>query len=126
MTETGNKIAAAFKFFEEAGHSVHQIVVRGRRKAIKEPCILEGMVRVWERVQAGEDIKPISLVWVAWEEAKNCQGEEYVKWCLNRKDYMAQIERLERSVTVREAIIYGLIALYLSSAGLIYWIYFHV
>jgi len=89
-------IQAAFAYFEDNGHNVHQVITRGRRKGLTEPCIIEGIVKTYQRIQSGDALKPIQIVWEAWEAAKKAQGKDYLNWCRSRGEYTAEIDRLRK------------------------------
>jgi len=93
-----DKIQSAFKYFDENGYNVHQIITRGRRKGITESCIIEGMINIFERIESGEVIKPIQIVWAVWEAAKKVQGKEYIEWCRSRDEFMADITDLKSKI----------------------------
>jgi hypothetical protein len=83
-------------FYQGKNIQISEAVKRGLKQGLTEPQVLEGLERVFERVQDGETIKDISLAWTAWEEAKKAQGQEYLEWCLSRDEYMAQIASLKK------------------------------
>jgi hypothetical protein len=121
-----NKDMKMIGFYQDKNIMISEVVKRGAKQGLAEPQILEGLEKVFDRVQSGENIKPISLVWEVWEEAKKTQGEEYLQWCLSRDQYMAKIDSLNRSITTRDIIIYSILTLILSSAAFATWTYYYV
>lgn len=68
----------AIQFFADNNLSPSEIIKRGFKQGLNEGQTRMGMVRVYERVQGGENIKQIRLAWQAWEEAKKVQGDEFM------------------------------------------------
>lgn len=90
----------AIEFFEENKFPFKKMLERGLDYGLTETQVHAGMVAVYERVQAGEVIKRISLAREAFVEAREIDEAEFVE----RIKQYAQIdlrfreleERLER------------------------------
>jgi hypothetical protein len=72
-----DKMKEAISLFASNNHAVQEIIKRGRKQGLSEAQTRAGMVRVLERIQEGENIKPIRMVWQAWAEAKQVHGDDF-------------------------------------------------
>lgn len=109
------------QFYNDKNILISEVMRRGGKQMLTEPQIIEGLQAVYDRVQGGEKIKDISLIWQAWEEARRSQGKEYLEWCLSRDEYMIKIDLLERSIVNRDSVIWSLITIFVSTAIFWYW-----
>jgi hypothetical protein len=117
-----------FEFYENKKRPVSEILKRGRKQGLRDAQIYEGMQIIYDKIQSGEFIKDIALVWRVWEEAKRSEGREMegfvrdfskrktIIWSL-RKELKDSTEKHIDQISDRNAAIKGLfliIALILS------------
>ena len=62
------------------------------------------MVRIWLRVKDGEKIKPMRLVWRAWEEAKKIQNDEFTSLEESKETLRSKVDSLTKQKTLAIAI----------------------
>lgn len=116
-----DKMRAAITLFQENKHQANEVIKRGRKQGLKEAQTREGMVRVWERVQAGETIKPIQMAWEAWAEAKNAQGQEFLEYEFTREELRMVIRKLRKQRDIGIVIVAAL-SLLCVSLGYFLWL----
>lgn len=85
------------KFFADNNFPMSELIKRGKKQGLTEAQIRAGMIRVYEKVQKGEKVKPIRYAWNAWNEAKNIQQEVYSVLDKTRWSLKEQIETLVNS-----------------------------
>ena len=66
------------KYFESRNRPVKEIIARGIQRGLTEGQIVQGLQNVYDRLQSGEALKPIQIVWAIWAEAKRSKSYEYV------------------------------------------------
>jgi hypothetical protein len=112
------------QFYNDKNILISEVMRRGGKQMLTEPQIIEGLQVVYDRVEAGEQIKDISLVWEAWQAARQSQGTEYLEWCLSRDEYMQQIKELKTAAVDRkmkyESIIWSILAIS-ACFGILWW-----
>lgn len=97
MMDAEQKMKEAIRFFDENHFPLYELIKRGAKQRLTSGQVRAGMVRVWERVKAGEVIKPMRLAWQAWTEAHKVQSSEFDSMESNRESLRAVIEGLEYS-----------------------------
>ena len=105
---------AMIEFYNEKNILISEAVKRGMKQQLTEAQTLEGLETVYNRIQDGEQIKDVSLIWEAWEAARRSQGKEYMQWCKSRDEYMAEIKRLNGYITNYQGAFFGMATLLLS------------
>lgn len=98
--EMDQKMREAIRLFVDNKHSIPEIIKRGWKQGLSEAQTRAGMVRVLERVQAGETIKPIRLVWQAWAEAKKVQSEDFMRYEKGRDELNKRIDNIKKKVKI--------------------------
>ena len=110
------KMREVIRYFADNNFDVSEIIIRGRKQGLNEKRVLSGMMRVYEKIQQGEVIKPRNLVWKAWEEARGIKNSDVMNFLLNRDKLIAENKKLRKNV----AIVY--VACLLSLCGS--WLFF--
>jgi hypothetical protein len=95
----GHKMREAIGFFEENNFSLSDMVTRGKKYGLTEAQVRVGMMRVFDRVNNGEELKPLRYAWAAWDEAKKVQSEAYTAYEMSRAALRKQVEKTKSLLT---------------------------
>lgn len=94
------KMRKVISYFSDNNFEVGEVITKGRKQGLTEKQILSGMARVYERMEQGENIKPIRMAWAAWQEAKTAKNNDVKKFLLNRDLIIKENKKLEKRVAV--------------------------
>lgn len=94
------KMRKVVKYFADNNHQVSEIISRGRKQGITEKQSLSGMARVYERMEQGEVIKPLNMVWMAWEEAKKAKSKDVMNFMFNRDHLIVETKKAKKLVAI--------------------------
>lgn len=101
-----DKMRYAVKLFADNNLPPNELIKRGWQHGLTEAQTRAGMVAVWERVQAGELIKPFRMAWRAWDEAKKLQADEFLNMELTREELRI---RLDKANDLRRIAVWGVV-----------------
>lgn len=90
----------AIQFFADNNFATSEIIKRGFKQRLTEGQIRAGMVRIWLRVKGGEKIKPMRLVWRAWEEARKIQSDDFMVLEDSKKTLRSKVDSLTKAKTI--------------------------
>ena len=105
MSDLDKKMKEATAFFNGNNLPIHELIKRGRKQGLKEVQTRAGMVKVYERIMNGEQIKPIRMAWKAWNEGKSANLDEFMILEQDKESLRGIIEKLETDKLTLESVI---------------------
>ena len=86
----------AIQFFADNNFPAVEMIKKGWKQSLTEGQTRAGMVRVYNRVKDGEEIKPNRLAWRAWEEGAKIQADDFMALETDKETLRSQVDSLTK------------------------------